>query len=290
MNAFNYQPFFNTTYYMTTITLDHSFYMPITHHSFVMKKTLLIFSLITASGIAALTAFFYFTIKAPSPLSTTATQSPAVGISSSNSMNQYAQRPTGESAVGIPVRRSPESSSPPPEQLNLDSALPAINDSYSTEDIHDIMFVIDIMDKMIESGDLTMEQLLNHTEAKGFQPYIERRGHMKTGYRQVIKIKELEDPQRIVREFHGSYYEQKGELVFDRFYYGLEAKPNLYEQIVQEIDERVGQNYSRKLIQKSRSRWDLDNGSFIFIHAEHTRERNSNNKIILIGKEWEIHH
>ena len=251
-----------------------------------MKKTLLIFSFITAGGIAALTAFFYFTMKTPSP---PATNSPSIATSTSNSLNHYAQRSPDGSTVGIPVRRSPESSSPPPDQFNLDTGLPSINDSYSSEDVHDIMFVIDILDKMMESGVLTIDQLFKHTEAKGFQPYIERRGHIKSGFRQVIKIKELEDQHRIIREFHGSYYEYGDDLVFDRFYYGLENKPNLYEQLVSEIDERVGQNYSRKLIQKSRSRWDFEDGSFIFIHAEYTRERNSPNKMILIGKEWEIH-
>lgn len=249
-----------------------------------MKHLVLIFGFITAGGMVALITFMYLTL--------TTTSSPEPGAGGSQSAAGLSQpSPKANTHIGIPVRRPNES--PPSHPLSMDARLPDLREAYSSEDIHDILFPVDILHKMLDSGILTLDQLLHHTKAKGFHPMLERRGHIKTGFRQVVKINELRDQHRMIREFHGSYYEHGDELIFDRFYYGLEIKPHLYEQLVKEIDTRIGQNYSRKLIQESRSRWDFNDGTFLFIHAEYDRnnQRNDdhNDKMILMGLEWEIH-
>lgn len=250
-----------------------------------MKHLLLIFGFITAGGIVALITFMYLTLtSAPTP-------DPGASFGQSASGSGLAQTPPqANTHIGIPVRRTSE---PPPHQLSLDARLPDLREAYSSEDVHDILFPVDILHKMLDSGILTLDQLVIHTKAKGFHPMLERRGHIKTGFRQVVKIDEIRDHQRMIREFHGSYYEHGDELIFDRFYYGLEIKPYLYEQLVKEFDLRIGQNYSRKLIQEARSRWDFNDGKFLFIHAEYDRNNQRNNdtndKMILMGLEWEIH-
>lgn len=257
-----------------------------------MKKILFIFSLIFATGILALLIFFRFTgttDNTPAPPAEDQDFSEGADRADHHHGNK---KPHGR-VLGLPVNqndRSDEAFASTPQHKTSDSTatnLPSIADSYTVEETHDIMFVADIMEKMTKSGILTLDELVTHTRKKGYTPFLERQGHQKTGFRRVVKISELSDSSRMIREFYGAYYEHGSELVFDRFYYGLKIKEHLYEQLVKEIDERLHKNYARKILRESKSRWDFRDGSFIFIHAEY--DKDGNDKIILIGKEWEIH-
>ena len=260
-----------------------------------MKKILLIFSFIFATGILALLIFFRFTATTDDiPTAEDPAFSGSAGGDGSHpdQHQQNLKKPRGR-VLGLPVNQhdhSQEISAPTPQHKTSDStaaSLPSIADSYTVEETHDIMFVADIMEKMTKSGILTLDELVAHTRKKGYTPFLERQGHEKTGFRRVVKISELSDSNRMIREFYGAYYEHGSELVFDRFYYGLTIKEHLYEQLVKEIDERLHKNYARKILRESKSRWDFRDGSFIFIHAEY--DKDGSDKIILIGKEWEIH-
>lgn len=253
------------------------------HRDNDLKKLLLVFGLITTGGMIALLSFFMITVKDSAPSTQTSTTPHSQDITSQHQDSLLRPSLKNETAHLInPSERY--------RNLSDDKSIhPSIKESYSTEQVHEILFVVDIMDKMIETGILSLEDLVSYTKAKGFVPYLEREGHIKTGFRQIVKINKLKDKSSMIREFHGAYYEHDKEFVFDRFYYGLEKKQGLYEQLVMELDQRIDQSHSRKLIQKSRSRWDFKDGSFIFIHAEYKKDRDSDEPMILIGKEWEIH-
>ncbi|MCY4380045.1 MAG: hypothetical protein OXC40_00540 [Proteobacteria bacterium] len=166
---------------------------------------------------------------------------------------------------------------------------PTIEGNYSAEDEHDILFVTNVMAEMNETGIFSKKQLIDYTKKMGYTPYEQREGHEKTGFRHVIKINEVKDDNRIIKEFYGAYYEHPNGLVFDRLYYGLAKKDDLFYQLVGEMDKWIGKDYVKRVVRGMRARWDFADTSFVFINGDYSLRGDDNKKIILIGKEWETH-
>ena len=167
-----------------------------------------------------------------------------------------------------------------------EDAVATLEELFSAEEVHDIRFITTIMGEMTEQLP-SREQLIEYISAKGFTPTQERMGHVRSGFREVIRIEELDDEERMIKEFYGSYLESEGgDYYFDRLYYGLEPKELVFDHLVKEIDANVHGKYIRRIIKDNYARWDFSDGMFIFIHAEYSGERG---EMVLIGKEWEIH-
>ena len=250
-----------------------------------MKKILIGSGILSVVGILSLLLFFHhFHSSSPSELN-----NPEPSTDSLNNANNQLTKGAGRRTLGLPA---PQKKRMTPQNQSMDQhhqRLPSLEDSFSAEDLHDVMFVADIMAEITDAGIPTKDELIEYTQKKGYTPYEERQGHEKTGFRQVVRINELKDDNRIIREFYGSYYEHGDQLAFDRFYYGLEKKEYLFEQLVRELDQRIDGNYTKRIIRKSKARWDFGDSSFIFIHDDYYQDGDSNKKMILIGKEWEIH-
>lgn len=164
-------------------------------------------------------------------------------------------------------------------------AFPTLEESFSGEEMHDLLFISNILGDMTEKVP-SREDLTAYITAKGFTPYEERRGHERSGFRRVISVREIEDEQRLVKEFYGSYLEFEDEYVFDRLYYGLQPKELVFEHLVKEIDTHLQGKFIRRIIKEKYARWDFSDGSFVFINGEYNGR---GKEMVLVGKEWEIH-
>ncbi|MCY4443764.1 MAG: hypothetical protein OXC44_03065 [Proteobacteria bacterium] len=172
-----------------------------------------------------------------------------------------------------------------PPNKDIAQNLPPIEELYSPEELHDILFITSIIGKMndgLPSFDELREFLLQYK----FHPYTEREGHKRTGFRRIIRIEEKNQPKHIIKEFYSSYHEYQGELLFDRLYYGLEKKTHIFDHILLEIDRSVQGKYIRRSILDNYARWDFPDGTFVFIRGDFLLD---NEEMVLIGKEYEIH-
>ena len=168
---------------------------------------------------------------------------------------------------------------------STDDSMASLEDSFNSEEIHDLLFISNILGDMTEKL-LSREDLTSYIISKGFTPYEERRGHERSGFRRVISVREIEDEQRLVKEFYGSYLEFEDEYVFDRLYYGLKRKDQVFEHVVKEIDGSVHGKYIRRIIKDNYARWDFQDGTFIFVNGAY---EGRGKDIVLVGKEFEIH-
>ena len=168
------------------------------------------------------------------------------------------------------------------------NSIPSISDTFSGNDLHDLTFVFDLMDQMTERI-LSMEELLSYIKNKGYIPIVQRRGHVKSGFRQEIDIEETKDQSRLVKVFYGSYLDlEKDGYLFDKLYYGLSPKEYVFEHTVREINERISGKFNRRVIREDYAKWNFVDGSHIFVIKDHYSYKQKEN-VVLVGKEWEVH-
>ena len=120
----------------------------------------------------------------------------------------------------------------------------------------------------------------------GYTPVKEKRGHPKTGLRQVLTLNEVKDETGLIREYYSSYLESGNTLYFDRLYYGMAAKDGVFANLVSSMDEKLSEKATNKIVKPEYVRWNLPGGKFVFISSE--QERNGE-KMVLVGHEYEIH-
>ena len=209
------------------------------------------------------------------------------GLKSHNNQSQHVGTNNNLNSADISSHDGNKEINQDPEYFN--QGLPKLSETFEGNDLHDVLFVSDVMDEMTDNI-FSYQELLNYIKKKGYTPIIERKGHKKTGFRQVVKIKEVSDPSRIVKLFYSSYVEYNGNLYFDKLYYGLSPREdkNVFENAVKEINSKVEGKFTRRTIRKDYVKWDFSDGSMIFIMKDYYSRENQQN-VVLIGKEWEIH-
>lgn len=182
------------------------------------------------------------------------------------------------------TEKDPVISGNDPESLS-DGSVSLVQELFQGNELYDIQFVMEIMVDVLDNG-FQKNEMLSYLTNQGFTPFEERKGHEKIGYRREIRVKEVKDDSRLIREFLGVYYENDDQYIFDRLYVGLDRREHVFEHSVKEIDQRLRGKFLRRIIDGYYARWDFADGSFIFVNGEYDFY---GEEIILYGKEWEIH-
>lgn len=153
-------------------------------------------------------------------------------------------------------------------------------------EVSDITVIPEVFSKMVEKLD-SIDNLAKALFERGYNPRKQKRGHPKVGVRQVVTLAEVGSEQGLLKEFYSSYLESgKGELVFDRFYYGMQAREGVFEQIVKSIDSGIGQKALSKEVKNGFVRWNFGEDLFVFVNSEYEL---GGEAVVLVGHEFEIH-
>ena len=158
-------------------------------------------------------------------------------------------------------------------------------ESLSDQEKKDFVDITDIFEKLIMEIP-NIDELASSLYVKGYAPSKEKRGHPKTGFRQVLNLQEKNAKDGLIREFYGSYLQDGNKIVFDRLYYGFLDLEGVFEQLVKQVDSKLANAVQHKSIHGKFVRWDVGDGKFVFINADYQL---AGENIVLVGHEFEIH-